>query len=65
MVAEENGIFEPCDFSVSNAHDKCDKYVPAGGLFMCFCVFAPDCVRPYLHITNVGDGRQSIVQLSH
>lgn len=33
---------------------------------MCFCEFAPCYVMClYLHITNVGDGKQSIVQLSH
>lgn len=41
--------------------------MPVGGLFVSFsrCVFAPECGRSYLHITNVGDGKQSIVQLSH
>lgn len=32
---------------------------------MCFCGFAPCYVCLYLHITSVGDGKQSIVQLSH
>lgn len=54
-----------CASSVSAVCNKCAYGMSVYVAFACIHAFAPDCVHPYLRITSAGDGKQSIVQVTH